>query len=142
MTKISLRSQLKPLNVALAPQLWEKDIIAEKSAIFWPKFPLQNLPLVERSHIYGFFQLSWVLSEYTSHTPGSCLELDPLSPGRSLRVCSIPISYSIQSERILFKILTVSLRGPPTGTVFQTIFSVKDILRKYLSYHILQKSKP
>ena len=62
------------------------DIIAEKSAIFCQNFQLQSALITEFatrwevSHIWAC-SARRALSEYTSNTPGSFLELDPLDEG-------------------------------------------------------------
>ena len=58
----------------------------------WPKFPNLNTPNQRISHsLSGLTYIGvCVLSEYSSHTPGSFLEFDP-SPGRSFRLCILLI---------------------------------------------------
>ena len=54
----------EPLKIALSLLSGEEiDIIAEKSVIFWSKFPTSrcyktNLPLVERSDLYELYELN------------------------------------------------------------------------------------
>ena len=68
----------EPLKVALSPPSGEKiDIIAEKSVIFWSKFPTSkchkiDLLLVERSDLYERVQLDEyyqkILATYLDHS--------------------------------------------------------------------------